>query len=404
MSGFLFTSAPLAGHLDWGGYLLTARALIERGHTVLWASEPRIASPVDRAQVPFHPVERIGWKWPPEPLPRAGLEQHPSLRFRRAMDAWLTVDLVEPAVRELVALGREFKPDVIVGEPFVTAAALAAEALDVPYVQAGYPAAPLQWDGLTEAERAAAKEGSERWQRMLATFNLQGRNWPGGLSLWPQSPNLHVSYWSREWYAGEPEILPQTRFVGGLQQPPHGQPPAWFDQLPSTSPLVLVTLGSTFTDDVNFFVGAARAATLVGAFVIVAFGESELAPDLKDKLASRLPRCIAVPSVDYAHLFPRLSAVIHHGGVGTTHAAVLYGLPQVIVPHGGDQGLQAIRADASGVGIHVPASQAGVGRSRQALETVLFDPGFRIRARNLAGQFAALGGVPRAADLLEQIY
>jgi UDP:flavonoid glycosyltransferase YjiC (YdhE family) len=66
---FLFTSAPLPGHLDWGGYLLTAAELVRRGHTVLWVSESRIAHHVERAGVPFRAVEHTGWKWPPDPVP-----------------------------------------------------------------------------------------------------------------------------------------------------------------------------------------------------------------------------------------------------------------------------------------------------------------------------------------------
>jgi UDP:flavonoid glycosyltransferase YjiC (YdhE family) len=40
---------------------------------------------------------------------------------------------------------------------------------------------------------------------------------------------------------------------------------------------------------------------------------------------------------------------------------------------------------------------------RQAIETVPGDPGFRLRARDLAASFAALGGVNRAADWMEAI-
>jgi hypothetical protein len=71
-------------------------------------------------------------------------EERSSLRFRRALDAWLSQDWVERGARELIALGREWKLDVLLGEPFVTSAALASEALNVPYVQVGYPAAPLE--------------------------------------------------------------------------------------------------------------------------------------------------------------------------------------------------------------------------------------------------------------------
>jgi UDP:flavonoid glycosyltransferase YjiC (YdhE family) len=51
----------------------------------------------------------------------------------------------------------------------------------------------------------------------------------------------------------------------------------------------------------------------------------------------------------------------------------------------------------------VPPDQATVDRLRQAVETVLFDSGFRVRAHNLASAFAALGGVTKAADLMEQV-
>ncbi len=408
---FLLASVPLPGHLDWGGYLSTAVELVRRGHEVLWVSEARIASRVERAGVPFRAVERIGWKWPPDPLPHplATSSSLPSeekaiersaLRLRRAMDSWLSVDWVERGTRALIALAREWKPDVIVAEPFVTSAAIAAEVVETPYVQVGYPAAPWETHGLSDTERIVAEEGAARWKRVLGTFNASGVNWPGGLALWPQSPHLHICFWSREWYGDESEILLQTQFVGGLSRPAQGESPRWFEQLPQDQPIVFITLGSTFTDDVAFFINSARAATLAGAFAVVAYGEGELSPDLKARLAVRLPRCFAVRWVDYAHLFPRLAAIVHHGGVGTTHAAVVHGMPQVIVPHGGDQGLQARRAEANGVGIHVPSAQANMGRLRQALETVLFDPGFRIRASNLAVEFAQLGGVMRAADLL----
>ena len=399
MTRFLFTCAPWPGHLDWGGYLYTAAELARRGHAVLWASEARIAPHVERAGVPFFTVECIGWRLQaaltPNDLSELTPDERSVLRLRRALDAWLTLDRVEHGTRALITLGREWKPNVMVGEPFVTSAALAAEALNVPYLQVGYPAAPLEMEGLSEAERLVAQEGAARWKKLLQTFSLAGVNWPGGWSLWPQSPHLHIAFWSREWYNDEREIYPQTRFVGGIPQPARGDPPQWFEQLPQGQPLVFITLGSIFTDDVGFFVGAARAATLAGAFPIVAFGDSELAPGLKEKLAARLPRCIAVRWVDYAHLFPRLSALVHHGGVGTTHAAVVHGVPQVIVPHGGDQGLQAVRAEAAGVGVHVLPGQANVGRLRQAIERVLGDPGFRLHACDLAASFATLGGVTR---------
>ena len=46
---------------------------------------------------------------------------------------------------------------------------------------------------------------------------------------------------------------------------------------------------------------------------------------------------LSVATVDHRALFPRAAAVIHHGGAGTTHAAVAAGVPSVVIPHVGDQ-------------------------------------------------------------------
>lgn len=47
--------------------------------------------------------------------------------------------------------------------------------------------------------------------------------------------------------------------------------------------------------------------------------------------------CIFVDAVSHPSLFPRLAAVVHHGGSGTTATAALAGVPQIIVPHILDQ-------------------------------------------------------------------
>lgn len=44
-----------------------------------------------------------------------------------------------------------------------------------------------------------------------------------------------------------------------------------------------------------------------------------------------------VNQIPYDWLFPKLQAVVHHGGSGTTHTALKYGLPSMIVPHIIDQ-------------------------------------------------------------------
>ncbi|HEY5781008.1 MAG TPA: glycosyltransferase [Lysobacter sp.] len=63
----------------------------------------------------------------------------------------------------------------------------------------------------------------------------------------------------------------------------------------------------------------------------------------------------------HAWLFPKVSAVIHHGGSGTSHSAARAGVPSVVVPFAGDQWFWADRLQRAGV-----AAQAVSGHRLKA--------------------------------------
>ena len=70
-----------------------------------------------------------------------------------------------------------------------------------------------------------------------------------------------------------------------------------------------------------------------------------------------LSRAAVPPSADvfileaapHAWLFPRMAAIVHHGGSGTVGAALRAGVPMIIVPHAGDQSLWARCVEELGV-------------------------------------------------------
>src|SRR3569833_3632569 len=57
----------------------------------------------------------------------------------------------------------------------------------------------------------------------------------------------------------------------------------------------------------------------------------------------------AARNVPHDWLFPHVAAVVHHGGAGTTAAAVRAGLPSVVVPFFADQPFWAARLQERGV-------------------------------------------------------
>ncbi|ETM30599.1 hypothetical protein L914_21725, partial [Phytophthora nicotianae] len=80
---------------------------------------------------------------------------------------------------------------------------------------------------------------------------------------------------------------------------------------------------------------------------------------------------------------PRVCAVVHHGGAGTTAAGLLAGKPTFIVPFFGDQPFWGHAVVKAGVGVKpCPIAQLTTEKLREAF-VGLIDPALRARALNL---------------------
>ena len=64
--------------------------------------------------------------------------------------------------------------------------------------------------------------------------------------------------------------------------------------------------------------------------------------------------CFSAGDLSHTKLFPRMAAIVHHGGAGTTATAARAGRPQVIIPHYYDQFYWAHRVQELGVGVSGP--------------------------------------------------
>jgi sterol 3beta-glucosyltransferase len=94
----------------------------------------------------------------------------------------------------------------------------------------------------------------------------------------------------------------------------------------------------------------------------------------------------------YDWLFPRMAALVHHGGSGTTAFGLRAGAPALIVPFLFDQSFWGRRLAALGVGLPpLPFARLTSERLAAALDTLVHDAGMRARA-------AALGAAIRAED------
>jgi vancomycin aglycone glucosyltransferase len=103
---------------------------------------------------------------------------------------------------------------------------------------------------------------------------------------------------------------------------------------------------------------------------------------------------LVIGDVSHQQLFPRVAAIVHHGGAGTTHAAARAGRPQVIVPKSYDQFFHAHRVKTLGIGATCRDLEGLEGALREALK-----PEKAAAAQALAGRIQ-LDGARRAAERL----
>ncbi len=108
----------------------------------------------------------------------------------------------------------------------------------------------------------------------------------------------------------------------------------------------------------------------------------------------------AIKDVPHDWLFPQVAGVVHHGGAGTTAAALRAGVPQAVVAHIGDQPYWGRRVHEVGVGARpIRAHELSVEWLAEVLR------GFARgecaeRAASIGKQIRAEDGVRRAVELL----
>jgi UDP:flavonoid glycosyltransferase YjiC (YdhE family) len=108
-----------------------------------------------------------------------------------------------------------------------------------------------------------------------------------------------------------------------------------------------------------------------------------------------------VESIPHDWLLPRMAAVVHHGGAGTTAAGIRAGVPSILTPVGADQRLWAYRAETLGIGPSpIPHSRLTAERLANAIMQAVTDPAMRQRAKALGEKVRAEDGVGEAVRII----
>ena len=111
-----------------------------------------------------------------------------------------------------------------------------------------------------------------------------------------------------------------------------------------------------------------------------------------------------IESIPHSWLFPRVSAVIHHGGAGTTAAGLRAGVPSIVIPFFADQPFWGRCVEELGVGpAPIPRKELTAERLAKAVQAAVTDQAMRQRAADLGSRIQAEDGIGRAVEVIQEI-
>ena len=162
-------------------------------------------------------------------------------------------------------------------------------------------------------------------------------------------------------------------------------------------PAIYIGFGSSVgPDPARLGAAIAQAIRVVGGRAVIATGwggVSDIAATADIMVVDRVP---------HRWLFPRVAAVVHHGGAGTTAAGLVAGRPTVVCPFQGDQHFWGAAVHRAGAGPEpLPAKNVTRERLAAVVGAAIQDSTVQARATELSERIAREDGAGRASEQIE---
>jgi sterol 3beta-glucosyltransferase len=251
-------------------------------------------------------------------------------------------------------------------------------------------------------------------KRILLMMSKRVSKWRIQNGLDPRSPGLRMRLpdgrpipalhgFSRH-IIPRPEDWPETAIVTGywfLNQAEYWNPPPYLTEfLSKGEPPVYFGFGSIFGRNPKAVTRIIlEAVRRTGVRAILASGWGGLEP--ADSAQSE--SVMFIESAPHRWLFPKVTAVVHHGGCGTTAAGLLAGKPSIICPFFGDQPFWGRHVERLGAGPSpISQSKLTVERLCRAIDIAVNDSTMRENAAALGSRLSSEDGTSHALAFISR--
>jgi UDP:flavonoid glycosyltransferase YjiC (YdhE family) len=374
----LFATAPGLGHIN--PMLPLAVALRDAlGHEVRWAVAEEYRAHLETRGFSVHPsgigdLER--WRRFGQSGAAPMVPGPPSPDLYRKVFGEICARPMFEDLRRLVA---EWTPDLFVHDLNEYASAPIATWVGRPHVTHGFGAI------LPPANIAAAGETAAP---LWAELGLAARE-SGGVYQ-----HAFIDIYPEALMPAPP--MPCPRLPSRPVWVEAAPPPAWWADLPERR-AVYLTFGTVFNDNPATLQTAMDALAGLNINVIVTSGRDlggAITPPSNARVFAYVPQ---------ETVLPHTAAVASHAGSGTFLGALAHGLPQVCIPRGADQFLNARLGASAGVSMTLQPDEFSAGALRDAVSRVLDDPTTGARARSVAQQIATMPTPVEVANSVDSL-
>jgi UDP:flavonoid glycosyltransferase YjiC (YdhE family) len=355
----LFTACPMYGHVNT--VLPLALAAQRAGHHVSLATGPDLVAHVRRSGV-------VAWPVGPTHEEAGG-----------GPDAdWMAyfADSAERRAHDLVPRARAWRPDLVVSEETELAGPVTAAAVGARLAIHGLGIMPSRqiWDVFA----AALGRSYGRWG---VTADVEEVRAAAYLEICP--PALQTALGpgdgDRIWTSTRP-----IRPAMGEGRPGEGLP----DELAALPRVdtVHLTLGTVFHHNRAVLAAAIEGLRDLPVNVVVAAG-----PGVDPREFGPQPdHVVIMPYVPHALLLPRCRLVVSQGGAGIMFGALAHGLPQLLIPQGAEQFLNAEACQRAGASLTLHRGGVSPAAVATAVGRLLDDTTFAVAAKEVQAEIARM--------------
>lgn len=381
----LFCVVPEKGHVN--PCIGPALHLLKLGFKVAFYASSNIDEQLQRAG-------DFTFLGPKDTLPHANLSRGAAFATHVRDAEWLSqwiegllLDHVPEQIGAIRAVIRRERPHVVVIDPLLYAAAIAAELEGLPWVSMSNSLNPVLPDNLDSALLRTVRALSPARARLFTRYGLH----PEFRGCDVLSPHLTITFATEE-FVGQP---PSGAKLVGPSLPPGmrgDETPFPWDRLDERLPLVYMSFGSQIYYQPDLFakvIEASRELPLQLVLSVAELLDSEHLPPLHE-------RVIAVRYAPQLELLGRADLFISHGGANSVMEALASGVPMLLSPLCNDQFHQAYFIERAQVGLHLDLGNASVAKIRTAIHALLQPGEIRKRVAQVATSYRRDGAVESA--------